>query len=429
MGGFIGDAQDIQAWSEKKALEWCDAIKKLSCAAQVVPHETFTVFTESLQKEWCYIQRVVEGTETAFDSIRNEIQKSFLPALTALDLDDVEVNLMLKPSRLAGLGVDDPIYNAKWAYTASKEASLVLSKVICNGQTFDIHAHDEHYKKSSARSKESKDEELRTSVESLLHCLSSERKATVERKLTYKCSTWLAVTPNSQNNFILSANEFRDNVALRYARSPPRLHATCDGCGQNFTINHALKCKAGGLIISRHNEFRNCNADLLGKSGLTQIKTEPVIKEASKSSPALILDFCARGFWETQRDAFFDVRIIDADASSYKGIPVSTILHNHAQEKKSKYNSAVEELRGSFTPIITTCDGIFDYHGECYLKRMSERLSLKWDRPYSVIMGWLRCRMQMCILRSVSLCIRGSRKRWNNQEAEDGAAIPLVYEC
>ena len=60
---------------------------------------------------------------------------------------------------------------------------------------------------------------------------------------------------------------------------------------------------------------------------------------------------------------------------------------------------------------------------------MSERLSLKWDRLYSVIMGWLRCRMQMCILRSVSLCIRGSRKRWNNQEAEDGAAIPLVYEC
>jgi len=101
--------------------------------------------------------------------------------LTSLDLDDVEVNLMLKPSRLAGLGVDDPIYNAKWAYTASKEASLVLSKVICNDQTFDIHAHDEHYKKSSTRSKESKDEELRTSVESLLDCLSSERKATMER--------------------------------------------------------------------------------------------------------------------------------------------------------------------------------------------------------------------------------------------------------
>ena len=84
--------------------------------------------------------------QAAVEIIRNEIQKSFLPALTALDLDDVEVNLMLKPSRLAGLGVDDPIYNAKWAYTASKEASLVLSKVICNGQTFDIHAHDEHYK-------------------------------------------------------------------------------------------------------------------------------------------------------------------------------------------------------------------------------------------------------------------------------------------
>jgi len=52
----------------------------------------------------------------------------------------------------------------------------------------------------------------------------------------------------------------------------PRLHATCDGCGQNFTINHALKCKAGGLLISRHHEFRNCNANFLGKSGVTQKK-------------------------------------------------------------------------------------------------------------------------------------------------------------
>ena len=104
---------------EKKTLEWCDAIKKLSYAAKVVPHETFTVFTKSLQKEWCYIQREVEGTETAFVIIRNEIRKSFLPALTALDLD-VEVNFMLKPSRLAGLGVDDPIYNAKWAYDVKR---------------------------------------------------------------------------------------------------------------------------------------------------------------------------------------------------------------------------------------------------------------------------------------------------------------------
>jgi len=30
-------------------------------------------------------------------------------------------------------------------------------------------------------------------------------------------------------------------------------------------------------------------------------------------------------------------------------------------KKKSKYNSAVEEVRGSFTPIISTCD---DCHGE-----------------------------------------------------------------
>jgi hypothetical protein len=30
--------------------------------------------------------------------------------------------------------------------------------------------------------------------------------------------------------------------------------AKCDGCGNNFSINHALKCQYGGLIILRHDK-------------------------------------------------------------------------------------------------------------------------------------------------------------------------------
>ena len=30
----------------------------------------------------------------------------------------------------------------------------------------------------------------------------------------------------------------------------------CDGCGAKFTIEHALVCKKGGLVVSLHNEVK-----------------------------------------------------------------------------------------------------------------------------------------------------------------------------
>ena len=55
----------------------------------------------------------------------------------------------------------------------------------------------------------------------------------------------------------LSAQEFRDSLLLWYGRTPPNLPSCCDGCGQKFSVRHALECPHGGLIIGRHNEVRD----------------------------------------------------------------------------------------------------------------------------------------------------------------------------
>jgi len=72
----------------------------------------------------------------------------------------------------------------------------------------------------------------------------------------------------------------------------------------------------------------------------------------------------------------------------------------------------------------TTCDAVFDKEAEIYFKRLAVHLSQKWKSNYSVTLGFIRARMQLCILRSVSLCLRGSRSKWRGAGVEDGAALP-----
>ena len=138
----------------------------------------------------------------------------------------------------------------------------------------------------------------------------------------------------------------------------------------------------------------------------------------------LRLDWGVRGFWEFQREALFDIRIINADAPSYSTSTTQSLFDNARIEKKNKYGLVVEDRRACFTPILATCEGIFDHEAIVYMKRLATLLATKWSKNYSQIYGWLKARMQVCILRSVSLCLRGSRTQWRGAGIEDGAQIP-----
>ena len=85
------------------------------------------------------------------------------------------------------------------------------------------------------------------------------------------------------------------------------MKSVCDGCGEDFTVSHALDCKKGGFVAHRHNDFRDLNINLLHKSGLTQVTEQPVHKESSADGDdGLRVDWSARSFWESQRETLFD---------------------------------------------------------------------------------------------------------------------------
>ena len=107
----------------------------------------------------------------------------------------------------------------------------------------------------------------------------------------------------------------------------------CDGCENPSSVQHALDCRKGGLVIKRHNEIR----DILGDICLlvtNNVVKEPIVRDASDTESGLIADLGIRGLWEPQVDALVDIRVVDTDARSYSNKSVQAVLSSAEQEKK-----------------------------------------------------------------------------------------------
>ena len=87
-------------------------------------------------------------------------------------------------------------------------------------------------------------------------------------------SNWLTAIPRKEMNFNLNKRELRDAIKLmRYD-----LPAMCT-CGDLFTVDHAMVCRHGGLIIQKHNEIRDLEAEML-RMVCTDVEIGPVLRKS-----------------------------------------------------------------------------------------------------------------------------------------------------
>ena len=84
-----------------------------------------------------------------------------------------------------------------------------------------------------------------------------------------------------------------------------------------MSMEHALDCKRGGLMILRHDEVRGALGDIAAMAYRSVLR-EPIVREADLEGkvPALTADLGFRGIWQPQTETLFDVRVIDTDAQS-----------------------------------------------------------------------------------------------------------------
>ena len=189
-------------------------------------------------------------------------------------------------------------------------------------------------------------------------------------------SSWLSVLPSARNQFDLSAQEFRDGLALRYKKPLLCLPSVCDGCGAPFSIEHALDCHFGGLVTRRHIEVRDAFGDLASLIWAPVVK-EPVVCDGSAGADTLIANLCVQGVWEPQTKALFDIRVVDTDARSYRACSPHDVLGLAEVEKKHKYLQACQDRHATFTLLFVSVDGMLGSEAEFFVRRLGDFLAAR----------------------------------------------------
>ena len=97
----------------------------------------------------------------------------------------------------------------------------------------------------------------------------------------------------------------------------------------------------------------------------------------------------------------------DALAPIYQNTPLAQCYRKNEQEKKRAYDQRVREVEhGSFSPLFTTTGGMGTVATVVY-KRIASMIAEKHEKPYSQTMQWIRCRLNISLLRSAVMCLCG----------------------
>jgi len=73
-------------------------------------------------------------------------------------------------------------------------------------------------------------------------------------------------------------------------------------------------------------------------------------------------------------------------------------------------------------------DGMLSSEAEFFVKRTGDFLAAKWERPYTVVMGWVGACHSFAILWAAFLCVHGSRTKWRSLGIVDGASLPIIAD-
>ena len=423
LGAALGTNDFKISYMTEKVDEWCEKMRSLAEIAKSQPHAAYAAYIHGEQHKYTYFLRTIKDTSDLLKPLDDIISNQFIPSLFGTGISPNDRDLFAIPIKDGGLGPRIWQKQADDSYTTSKSVTQPLQKQIIE-QTIDLPTADnvEIAKNTAINAMK---EKMKNNTAIIVEQQNNITKRNLEQLAEPGASSWLGAFPLKEHGFNLNKSEFQDAVNLRYNKTLKNLPAKC-ACGATYDITHAMNCHRGGFINARHDNVRNFEANLL-KQVCNDVQIEPSLQSttgfgfhrSANTREDARLDVRAKSFWRPGQNAYFDVRITNADSNSQRSRPVKSILKKHEQDKKREYNARVMEVEhGTFTPIVLSIKGVMGTECSIFHKALAEKLSLKSGDRYDEVTRLIRVKLSFLVLRSALLCIRGSRSMHSNSNGE-----------
>lgn len=418
LGGFIGSPHDQAEWLKPQIDAWCFGVRALAKAAVQYPQTAYAGLCKSLQSEWLYLQRVLPECGEAFAPLEQTIRERFLPALVGeKDAPGEALRLLTRLGvKSAGLGILDPTLTAETNHASSLALTNLATDSLLSSAPLSVATHQSHARERRLALQGERHARDAAQLQQL--CQQEGLRESRRLQRAKDTGIWLSVLPQTLNGTDLSRDEFRDSVRIRLGLPVLALPTTCDGCGKPFSLAHSQVCKNGGLVTMRHDDLKMEIMSLCAQAfSPGAVRDEPKIntyREPTADGPAqaqaeLRGDISAHGFWTRGKTTIFDVRVTDTDAPSHSGQDPYKVLAKQERAKRDVYAAPCAERRRDFTPLVFSVDGLMGEKATEVSRRLACRLSKKWGRSYSTVCGFVRSRLSISLVRSVSMLLRAPR--------------------
>ena len=161
---------------------------------------------------------------------------------------------------------------------------------------------------------------------------------------------------------------------------------------------------------------------------LTPLTGEELPKFSNTSNQARA-DVSARGLWINGQTAFCDVRVFNPLIRCHLHHGLPAVHKKNEKQKKLEYNHRILQLEHrSLIPLVFSCFGGMSRKCHGFFSHTAERLANRRKEPKSKISAWIKARLNFALIRSMLLCLRGTRTPSNVDNISEIDLCAIVAE-